>query len=76
MAHINLTGASTLQLNTGTVHNVTLTNSSTGTIDIASGFNNYLGGTINNSAGGTITLANNSGLYLMPGPIRKSETCS
>jgi len=48
---VTLTGASTLQLNTGTIHGgSTLTNSATGTIEVMTG-SNTLGGTINNSAG-------------------------
>jgi hypothetical protein len=44
---VTLTGTSNLQLNTGTIHGgSTLTNSATGTIEVASG-TNTLGGTIN-----------------------------
>jgi fibronectin-binding autotransporter adhesin len=64
---ITLTGASSLQLNSGTIHGgSTLTNSSTGTIEIASG-TNVLGGTINNSAGGILKIDNNSTLELEGG---------
>jgi len=64
---ITLTGASSLQLNSGTIHGgSTLTNSSTGTIEIASG-TNVLGGTINNSAGGILKIDNNATLDLEGG---------
>jgi len=63
---ITLTGASSLQLNTAIIHGETLTNSSTGTIEIASG-TNMLGGTINNSAGGTFKIDNNATLDLAGG---------
>jgi len=53
---VTLTGASILQLNSSTIQGGTITNSSTGTIQIASGFSNYLGGTINNSAGGILNI--------------------
>jgi len=62
-----LTGASTLQLNTGTIHGgSTLTNSSTGTIEVVTGANT-LGGTINNSAGGTFKIDNGATLNLEAG---------
>jgi len=57
---VSLVGSSTLELNNGTVHGGTLTTVRPGPIDIASGFSNYLGGTINNSAGGILSIANNN----------------
>jgi fibronectin-binding autotransporter adhesin len=64
---VTLTGASLLQLNTSTIHGgSTITNSSTGTIEIASGAN-VLGGTINNSAGGILKIDNNATLDLESG---------
>ena len=71
---VTLTGASTLQLNSGTIHGgSTLTNSSTGTIEIASG-TNVLGGTINNSAGGTFKIDNNATLDLEGGTYSQLGT--
>jgi fibronectin-binding autotransporter adhesin len=65
--NVTLTGASTFQMNTGTLHNgSTLTNSSAGTIEIATG-TNVLGGTINNSAGGTFKIDNGATLDLEGG---------
>jgi hypothetical protein len=64
---ITLTGASALQLNSATIHGgSTLTNSSTGTIEIATG-TSTLGGIINNSAGGTFKIDNNATLDLEGG---------
>jgi fibronectin-binding autotransporter adhesin len=71
---VTLTGASTLQLNTGIIHNgSTLTNSATGTIEIESG-TNVLGGTINNSAGGTFKIDNNATLELEGGTYAQLGT--
>jgi hypothetical protein len=71
---VTVTGAGTLQLNTGTIHNgSTLTNSSTGTIEVASG-TNVLGGTINNSAGGTFKIDNNATLELDGGTYAQLGT--
>src|ERR1700732_3335994 len=64
---VTLTGAATLQLNSGTIHGgSTLTNSATGTIEVLAG-NNTLGGTINNSAGGTLKIDNGAVLNLETG---------
>jgi hypothetical protein len=72
--NVTVTGAGTLQLNTGTIHNgSTLTNSSTGTIEVASGIN-VLGGTINNSAGGTFKIDNNATLDLDGGTYTQLGT--
>ncbi len=71
---VTLTGASTLQLNTGTIQaGTTLTNSATGTIEIASG-TNLLAGTINNSAGGTFKIDNNAVLDLAGGTYTQLGT--
>jgi fibronectin-binding autotransporter adhesin len=71
---VTLTGASTLQLNTGTIHSgSTLTNSATGTIEVESG-TNVLGGTINNSAGGTFKIDNNATLDLEGGTYAQLGT--
>jgi hypothetical protein len=70
---VQLTGGSTLQLNTATIHGGTLTNSSTGTIEVASGVNT-LGGTINNSAGGTFKIDNNAILDLEGGTYSQLGT--
>lgn len=72
--NITLTGASALQLNTGTIHDgSTITNSSTGTIEIASG-TNVLGGTINNSAGGVFKIDNGAFLELEGGTYSQLGT--
>ena len=73
---MTLTGASTLQLNNGTIHGgSTLTNSSTGTIE-ALGSTNTLGGTINNSAGGTFKIDNGAILDIWrPEPIPTRQLC-
>ena len=72
--NVTLTGASTLQLNTATIHGgSTITNSSTGTIDIASG-SNVLGGTINNSAGGLFEISNNASVALQGGTYSQLGT--
>jgi fibronectin-binding autotransporter adhesin len=65
--NVTLTGASTFQMNTATLHDgSTLTNSATGTIEIATG-TNVLGGTINNSAGGLFKIDNGAILDLEGG---------
>ncbi len=69
-----LTGASLLQMNSATIHGgSTITNSSTGTIEIASG-TNALGGTINNSAGGILKIDNNTILDLESGTYSQLGT--
>jgi fibronectin-binding autotransporter adhesin len=71
---VTLTGASTLQLNNGTIHGgSTLTNSATGTIEIVAGTND-LGGTINNSAGGTFKIDNGAVLDLEGGTYAQLGT--
>jgi hypothetical protein len=72
--NVTLTGASTFQMNTGTLHDgSTLTNSSAGTIEIATG-TNVLGGTINNSAGGTFKIDNGAILELEGGTYSQLGT--
>ena len=71
---MTLTGASTLQLNNGTIHSgSTLTNSATGTIEVL-GSINTLGGTINNSAGGTFKIDNGAILDLETGTYSQLGT--
>jgi hypothetical protein len=66
--HVTLTGPATLQLTNGVIHGgSTLANSSTGTIEVAGGFGNVLGGTITNPAGGVLKIDNNTGLKLESG---------
>ncbi len=71
---VTLTGASALKLNSATIHGgSTLTNSATGTIEVASG-TNVLGGTINNSTGGTFKIDNNAILDLEGGTYSQLGT--
>ncbi len=71
---VTLTGAATLQLNNGTIHGgSSLTNSSTGTIEVV-GSTNTLGGTINNSAGGTFKIDNGAILDLEAGTYSQLGT--
>src|ERR1700728_4164697 len=71
---VTLTGASTLQLNNGTIHGgSTLTNSATGTIEIVAGTND-LCGTINNSAGVTFKIDNGAVLDLEGGTYAQLGT--
>jgi fibronectin-binding autotransporter adhesin len=78
--NVTLVGASNLQLNSSTIHGgSTITNSSTGTIDVASG-TDLMGGTINNSAGGLFEISNNAflelegGTYTQLGTVQMNST--
>jgi len=64
---VTLTGAADLQLNSSTVENGTLNNSSTGTIEALSFTNNTLASTVNNPAGGVIKVDNGGVLNLQSG---------
>lgn len=69
---VTLTGASNLQLSSGTIHGgSTLNNSSTGTIEALGFTNNTLGGTISNPAGGLLKLDNGAVLNLENGAYPK-----
>ena len=71
---VTLTGASSMVMSNGTIHGgSTLTNSATGTIEVASG-TNTLGGTINNSTGGTFKIDNNAVLNLEGGTYSQLGT--
>jgi hypothetical protein len=70
--NVTLTGSANLQLSNGVIHGgSTLTNSSTGSIEVLSGFSNVLGGTITNPAGGVLKIDNNAGLNLEGGSYSK-----
>ena len=78
---VTLTGASTLQLNSGVLVGESLTNSATGTIEAQSG-TSVLGGTINNSAGGLFEINNGAvldlqgGTYAQLGKVQLNSTGS
>jgi filamentous hemagglutinin len=66
--NVTLTGSANLQLTNGVIHGgSTLSNSSTGTMEILGGFANALGGTITNPAGGLLKIDNNTGMKLESG---------